>query len=305
MRLGKVISCFAGLGCGELALKQCGIETKELYAYEIDKYAEAVNRFHNPNTHFLGDITKWESHKELIGGGQVDLIMGGSPCQDLSIAGKRTGLRGERSGLFYVFADMVKYYKPRYFFLENVASMKKEDRDIITELMGVEPIEVNAALVSAQQRKRLYWTNISYTHPVDKLIAVEDILSIHHYKTVTPKSIQITNSDKVYSDRPIRLGNINGRVSQGARLYSIKGKSPALTAKYSGSDALYYISGAMEVRRLSPLECERLQTLPDYYTALGVDETGNTINIKETLRYKMIGNGWVVAVIEQFFKNIK
>lgn len=231
--------------------------------------------------------------------------MGGSPCQDLSIAGKRAGLKGERSSLVYVFADMVRYYKPRYFFLENVASMKKEDRDIITELMGVEPVEVNSALVSAQQRKRLYWTNISYTPPVDKLIVVENILSAHHYKTVTPKSIQITNGDKVYSDSPIRLGNINGRTSQGSRLYSIKGKSPALTAKYSGSDALYYISGAMEVRRLSPLECERLQTLPDYYTALGVDETGNTINIKETLRYKMIGNGWVVAVIEQFFKNIK
>ena len=174
-RLGKVISCFAGIGCGELALKRQNIAVDNVYAYEIDKYAESVNRYHNPDTVFLGDITKWKEHTELISD-DVDLIMGGSPCQDLSIAGKRAGLDGARSGLFWTFVEMIKHYKPKYFLLENVASMSGENKDIISEAMGVEPVLINAALVSAQQRERLFWTNLPYTSLEDKRIFVKDIL---------------------------------------------------------------------------------------------------------------------------------
>ena len=304
MRLGKVISCFAGLGCGELALKQCGIETKELYAYEIDKYAEAINRYHNPDTKFLGDITQWKSHTELIGG-DVDLIMGGSPCQDLSIAGKGAGLDGARSSLVYVFADMVKYYKPRYFFLENVASMKKEYRDIITELMGVEPILVNSAVVSAQQRERLYWTNIPYTEPVPKSIMTKDIV----------ESCPAKISDVIYYDKDkvtpiipkgtgrystIKIGLLNGRNNTDSKVYSVKGKLPTQLTK----DRIKIQLSNGDVRSLSVIEIERLFTLPDDYTLLGY--TGKEIiSLSKTQRIKMLGNGWVVAVIEQFFKNIK
>ena len=305
MRLGKVISCFAGLGCGELALKQCGIETKELYAYETDKYAEAINRYHNPDTKFLGDITQWKSHTELIGG-DVDLIMGGSPCQDLSIAGKRAGLKGERSSLVYVFADMVKYYKPRYFFLENVASMKKEDRDIITELMGVEPIEVNAALVSAQQRKRLYWTNIPYTKPENKRVYVKDILLQQEGRhTVVYKSLDIYKPEmRICVDEPMRLGSINGKTSQSYRVYSIYGKSPTVNAKDTGSEAKFLLAD-LRVIRLNPIECERLQTLPDNYTAYSRDKDSNIYRVSNTSRCRTIGNTWTLEVIKHFFKNIK
>lgn len=169
----KVISCFAGLGGAELALKRTGIQAK-IYAYEIDKYAEAVNRYNNPNSIFLGDITKWKEHTEQIG--PVDLIIGGSPCQDLSCAGKCAGLQGARSGLFYTFLEIIKYYKPRFFVLENVASMSNENKNIITELMGVEPVMLNAILVSAQQRKRYFWTNIPTSELKNKGIVVKDIL---------------------------------------------------------------------------------------------------------------------------------
>lgn len=169
----KVISAFAGLGGAELALKRAGIQA-DIYAYEIDKYAEAVNRYNNPDSIFLGDITKWKEHTDMIG--QVDLIIGGSPCQDLSCAGKCAGLQGARSGLFYTFLEMIKYYKPRFFVLENVASMSNENKNIITELMGVEPVMLNAALVSAQQRKRYFWTNIPTSELQNKGIVVKDIL---------------------------------------------------------------------------------------------------------------------------------
>ena len=156
-----------------MALKRAGIQAK-IYAYEIDKYAEAVNRYNNPDSIFLGDITKWKEHTEQIG--QVDLIIGGSPCQDLSCAGKCAGLQGARSGLFYTFLEIIKYYKPRFFVLENVASMSNENKNIITELMGVEPVMLNAALVSAQQRKRYFWTNIPTSELKNKGIVVKDIL---------------------------------------------------------------------------------------------------------------------------------
>lgn len=169
----KVISCFAGLGGAELALKRAGIKA-DIYAYEIDKYAEAVNRYNNPNSIFLGDITKWKEHTDMIG--EVDLIIGGFPCTNLSCAGNCEGLQGSQSGLFFPFLEMLKYYKPKYFIVENVASMSNANRDIITELMGVEPVMLNGALVSAQQRKRYFWTNIPTSELEDKGIVVKDIL---------------------------------------------------------------------------------------------------------------------------------
>ena len=232
--------------------------------------------------------------------------MGGSPCQDLSIAGKRAGLAGSRSGLFYVFVDMLKHYKPRYFFFENVASMSKTAKDTITRALGVEPVEINSALVSAQWRKRLYWTNIPLLEIKSENVRVLDIVD-NYTRTIKDKkykSINLTTEEtELYYDRTVRLGNINGRTSQGARVYSVFGKCPTLSAKSSGSDAIFMWASCPIT--LGVQEWERLQTLPDKYTEQGVLENGQTITVSNTQRAKMIGNGWTVKVIEQFFRNIE
>lgn len=302
-KLNKVISCFAGLGCGELALRRCGIETANMYAYETDSYAEAVNRFHNPGTHFLGDITQWESHKDLIReGGGVDLIMGGSPCQDLSIAGKRAGLKGARSNLVNVFAELIQYYKPKYFFLENVAGMTKADRDTISELMGVEPLEINSADVSAQSRRRLYWTNIPYITPYPNSLLIEDILEPAPAGSLYYEKSRVFLKSKAASSGLVRkIGNVDNRNSQSYRVYDVRGKLPTLDTR---GDRIKILLDDGRARSLSIVEFERAFTLPDNYTSTGIDKSGIEFNISKTRRYHMIGNGWVVKVIEQFFKSL-
>ena len=153
----RVLSLFDGISCGHVALERAGIPIEVYYASEIDKYAIEITQKNYPNTIQLGDVTKID-FTEFIG--KVDLIMGGSPCQDLSIAGKRKGLQGERSGLFYKFVEAIEVIKPKYFLLENNVGMPKEAYEEISRLMGCYPIEINSALVSAQTRKRYYWTNI-------------------------------------------------------------------------------------------------------------------------------------------------
>jgi len=170
-----VLSLFDGISCARVALERAGIPVKAYYASEIDMHAMLVSRKNWPDIIQLGDITRlWGS---LFPKESVDLLIGGSPCQDLSRAkhdGK--GLEGERSGLFYEYLRILKTVKPRFFILENVASMKREYRDIITKELGVEPIMIDAALVSAQTRKRYFWTNIpGITLPEDRGILLKDI----------------------------------------------------------------------------------------------------------------------------------
>lgn len=312
----KVISCFAGLGGAELALKREGIQA-DIYAYEIDKYAEAVNRYNNTDSIFLGDITKWKEHTDMIG--QVDLIIGGSPCQDLSCAGKCAGLQGARSGLFYTFLEMIRYYKPKYFILENVASMSNANRDIITELMGVEPVMLNAALVSAQQRKRYFWTNIPTSELKNKGIVVKDILEsgeVDKTYCITAtycytKPINILRNERTQVFEPIRIGNTGNSTAQGNRVYSIKGKTVNINANGGGGGAktgLYKVDlpdGNYIIRKLTPVEVERAFTIPDNYTRYGKFADGSIKEISNTQRYKMLGNGFVIDVIvEGILKNI-
>lgn len=170
----KVLSLFDGISCGRIALERAGIPINTYYASEIDKYAISISEKNYPDIIRLGDVRDIDFSQFI---GKIDLIMGGSPCQDLSIAKKnRQGLSGERSGLFWKFVEAVETIKPKYFLLENVASMSKENRDIITQTLGVEPVLINSALVSAQQRKRLYWCNWNITQPKDKGIYLKDIL---------------------------------------------------------------------------------------------------------------------------------
>ena len=170
----RVLSLFDGISCGRIALERAGIEIESYYASEVDKYAISVAQKNYPDTIQLGDINNID-FKQFVG--KIDLIIGGSPCQDLSVAKKnREGLFGKRSGLFWKFVEAVETIKPRFFLLENVASMSKENKDIISQTLGVEPILINSALVSAQQRKRLYWCNWQVSQPEDKGILLKDIL---------------------------------------------------------------------------------------------------------------------------------
>lgn len=174
----KVLSLFDGISCGRLALERAGIPVEKYYASEIDKYAISVTQAMFPDTIQVGDVNKL-NYMELL---DVDIIIGGSPCQDLSIAKQnRQGLRGERSGLFWKYVEALEVIKPKYFLLENVASMRNEDRDAITETLRklypeTECIMINSALVSAQQRKRYYWTNWHVEQPEDKGILLKDVL---------------------------------------------------------------------------------------------------------------------------------
>lgn len=228
--------------------------------------------------------------------------MGGSPCQDLSIAGKRAGLKGARSSLVYVFADMVKYYKPKYFFLENVTSMTKTDRDTITGLMGVEPLEINSADVSAQSRRRLYWTNIPYITPYPNSLLIENILEPAPAGSLYYEKSRVFLKSKAASSGLVRkIGNIDNRNSQGYRVYDVRGKFPSLDTR---GDRMKILLDDGRARSLSIVEFERAFTLPDNYTSTGIDKSGIEFNISKTRRYRMTGNGWVVKTIEQFFKSL-
>ena len=295
------------MSCGQAALIRAGHTYENYYASEVDKYAIQITQKNFPATVQIGDIKGvWARNLP-----QIDLVIGGSPCQDLSIAGKRAGLSGERSGLFWHFVRLLRTCKPKYFLLENVASMTKENRDIISKALGVEPILINSALVSAQQRKRFYWTNIpGITHPQDRGILLKDILE--DGLPMEDKAYALTARYSGYSfphdfekkkksgvAGTIRLGDI-GSKGQANRVYSVKGKSVSLGIGGGGAGArgLYKIDlpdGDYFIRRLTPIECERLQTLPDNYTE----------GVSITQRYKAIGNGWTVDVIAHILSFIK
>jgi DNA (cytosine-5)-methyltransferase 3A len=170
----NVLSLFDGMSCGQIALNKLGIKYDKYFAAEIDKYAMQVTQHNFPDTVQLGDVQFVT--KETFGNNNIDLLVGGSPCQGFSFAGKQLNFDDPRSALFFEFVRLLKELKPKYFLLENV-KMKKESRDIISKYMGVEPIEINSSLVSAQTRKRLYWTNIpNVGQPEDKGIVLKDII---------------------------------------------------------------------------------------------------------------------------------
>jgi len=208
----------------------------------------------------------------------------------------RQGLNGKRSGLFYELARAIAEIKPKYFLVENNWKMPEDAKATITEVLGVEPILIDSALVSAQSRKRLYWTNIpDVALPKDRHIYVKDILE-HDAKCDDLTAITaFLDRDEKPTNRPLRIGTI-GKGGQGERVYSIHGKTTTLTANGGGRGAkagLYLIDG--KVRKPSALECERAQTLPDNYTE----------GLTETNRKKAIGNGWTVDVIAHVFTGMK
>lgn len=277
----NVLSLFDGMSCGQIALDQLGIEVDNYYASEIDKYAIQIAKKNYPNTIHLGNVTSIYVKDKRLNLPQIDLLMGGSPCQGFSFAGKQLNFDDPRSVLFFEFVRLLKECKPKYFLLENVR-MKKEFQNIISEYLGVEPIIINSSLLSAQNRVRLYWTNIpDVVQPEDKNIVLKDILEedLEEHKVLCAalRGRQITKGSKEYT-----------------QMLEIRddGKTNTLTTVQKDNvvtvNDRYY-------RRLTPIECERLQTVPDGYTE----------GISNSQRYKMIGNGWTVAVIKHLFAGAK
>lgn len=380
----NVLSLFDGMSCGQLALQKANISVNTYFSSEVDKYAQFVAQKNFPNTVFLGDITKIESHTLP----KIDLLIGGSPCQGFSFAGKMKGAVSkcnieitslnqyldmkangfEFEGQSYLFWEYIRLYKelkPTYFLLENVA-MEQKWKNIISKELGVNPLKnadgkdgLNSALVSAQNRVRLYWTNINaqptgfFGHlepnipqPKDKNIYLKHVLETNvsdkYYlseKMLTyvrkktdinatidnirkAKTLQVGgNSGGLHSQMELvvepkvkQIGYINNKNAQANRVYDVSAKSVTLKGNAGGGGGktgLYLYKApclhgfehgsngqfdkqlikAGMIRRLTPIECERLQTLPDNYTQ----------GVSNTQRYRMIGNGWTVDMIAHIF----
>lgn len=348
----RVLSLFDGISCGMLALERAGIPVESYDAFEIDKYAIKVSENNYPNiVHhgdvFNGDFTQFKGY---------DLLLGGSPCTYWSIAkkGRETTSDGMGFRLFMEYVRALRESECKYFLYENNYSIHQNIKDEISKHLGVQPIMINSALVSGQNRKRCYWTNIpNVTQPEDKGILLADVLengmpwqdksycmTARYHGAIfsntlerkqrtmvavpigaaqrgrytqtgsrskkaeggTEQFIEIRKDNKsnclttVQKDSlvctPVRVGQY-GKGGQGQRIYSVVGKSVTLSANGGGQGAktgLYKIDlpdGDYIIRKLTPIESERLQTLPDNYTA----------GISNTQRYKCIGNGWTVDVI--------
>lgn len=325
----KVLSLFDGISCARVALERAGKTVDHYYASEIDKYAIQISQKNWPEIIQLGGVKELIIKDGMVCNSEIcgtytfelDLLIGGSPCQDLSIAKKdRKGLDGERSGLFWEYVRILNEVKPKYFILENVNSMPKEAKDLITKTLGVEPIMMNAALVSAQNRKRLFWTNIpNVVLPEDKGILLKDILEEEVEEKFISSAESIKNNWRIEKAikspnekskaltatmwkgagndgmTTIRIGSLN-KGGQGDRIYSPDGKSVNLSANGGGRGAktgLYEIKG--DIRKLTPIECERLQSLPDNYTD----------GVSNTQRYKCLGNAFNVDVVTHILSFIK
>ena len=355
----KVLSLFDGISCGMVALERAGIKVEKYDAFEIDKYAIKVSKKNYPQIVHHGDVFGG-NFADFKG---YDLLLGGSPCTYWSIAkkGRETTSDGIGGKLFMEYVRALRESGCKYFLYENNNSIHQNIKDFISEKLGVQPIMINSALLSAQQRKRCYWTNIPVCQPEDKGILLKDILEsgiswqdksycmtasydgavfwntmqrsqrsmiaepvgvaqrgryvqsgnrtskcegnteqfIEARKDGKSNCLTTVQKDSMVA-QPIRLGEY-GKGGQGQRIYSVRGKSVTLSANGGGQGAktgLYKIDlpdGDYVIRKLTPVEAERLQTLPDNYTE----------GVSNTQRYKCIGNGWTVDVIAHIFTGLK
>jgi DNA-cytosine methyltransferase len=291
----NILSLFDGMSCGQIALNKCGIKYDNYFASEIDKNAINITMKNYPNTIQLGDVTKINVENLP----KIDLLIAGSPCQGFSFAGKQLNFEDPRSKLFFEFVKLKNELKPTYFLLENVV-MKKEYQDVITEHLGVEPIFINSELVSAQNRKRLYWTNIpNITLPEDKGIKLKDILEDgitdkEKAYCLTLHTGTVRDYFKKSQTNIVYLPDDNGsyEVKDGKISMTFpKGKNPneVFTFKVKVPDGKY------NFRKLTVSELEQLQTVPVGYTQ-GFSYT-NSVDV--------LGNGWTVDVIAHIFSSLK
>ncbi len=364
----KILNLFSGMGCDIMAHSRTNLPPiTKVYHADIDKYAMAVDRFLHPQVIQLGDVTKIKG-SDL---GHVNLILAGSPCQGFSFSGKQLAFDDPRSQLFFEFVRILNELReinPKiHFLLENV-KMKKEFRDVITDQLGVHPIELNSALDSAQSRKRLYWASWGIMPQIDKGIVLSDILEDFGQADLVGKQGKVLLKENIEKASCLLARDYKGFGNQGQtgvrcievgqaeeikghdvirRVYSPNGKSPTLNTMGGGNRepkvaigafrGRYLVDGKrqdhkmktkglttqrLEVRgdsksntlttvqkdnvvvnedirwrALTPIECERLQTVEDNATLYGIDENGKQITISKTQRYKMLGNGWCVDTI--------
>lgn len=300
----NVLSLFDGISCGQIALQRAGIKVDNYYASEIDKHAIKVTQHNWPNTVQLGSVVDVKAENLP----RIDLLIGGSPCQSFSFAGKRNGMSTtcnqdilnfdhylefknsnfEFEGYSYLFWEYVRLLKevsPTYFLLENVKMPKKWEK-VITNTLGISPIEINSKLISAQNRRRLYWSNIpNITQPINRMLSAS--------------SIKEASDDFCYA---ATIKN-----SKNGKMVSFSNdKMPTLTTFCGSPNGLGRPFWAKEefvlqkpfnysmVKRITPVEAERLQTVPDNYTSV----------ISDNKRYHALGNGWTVDVIAHILKNI-
>lgn len=286
----NILSLFDGMSCGMIAAERAGLKVDKYYASEIDKYAQIVSAVNYPQIIRMGDVTKWREWD--IDWSSIDLLIGGSPCQGFSFAGKQLAFDDPRSKLFFVYVDILNHIKslnPKVkFLLENV-KMKKEYLNVISEMLGVEPIFINSALVSAQNRQRYYWCNWSAPQPEDKGIILADILETEgvgvlkdrgSWRVKGDKSNCITASYwKVVDNHAQRT-----MVSKSQTILSTIHKENVKSMIKRNKKGLYVFDGDAH-RKLTPIECERLQTVLQYSKlveiSLCLDQAKNFVNAVE------------------------
>lgn len=314
----NVLSLFDGMSCGQIALERVGIKVDNYFASEIDKYAIQVTQSHYPNTIQLGSVLEWKDWKLP----KIDLLIGGSPCQGFSNAGHGLNFDDPRSKLFFTYCDIlaVQYGKNQKlkYLLENV-KMRKVWQDIITDRIKVEPIMIDSALVSAQSRKRLYWANFPITQPEDKGVILADIIEYgevnreksytidaNYYKGGNPRSyFQDGRRQLVFDHQSQKRAMVKVKGAAIRNQVTKRGveeqlnirkdeKSNYVVPTYPNKLNGVVMGDDMHYRKLTPIECERLQTVEDNWTAM----------VSSTQRYKMLGNGWTIDVVAHIFRSL-
>ena len=298
MKLRNVLSLFDGMACGRIALERANIDFDNYYASEIDKHCIAVAKDNFSDIKHLGDVNNWREWDIQ----EIDLIMGGSPCQGFANQGKRLNFDDSRSKLFFTFVEILNHFQPKYFILENVIMNKKEWTAIINEYMGIEPVRINSNLVSAQNRPRYYWTNFEISQPADKKIVLSDILERDNDwrptsivgRKINPKTMkrEDSNPDVPYT----QCLQVKKDKSKAGCLTTVQ-KDSCISKLEAGRyfDCFNNYTQGVDWRYFTPIEYERLQTLPDGYTKA----------VSDNQRFKMMGNGWTVDVITHILNEMK
>lgn len=336
MKKLNVLSLFDGISCGRVALERANIKINKYYASEINEYSIKIANKNFPDTIQLGDVRELNSNQINE---KIDLIIGGSPCQSFSFVGHMDGMSATENGikkdiltleeyidakekgfifnghsyLFWEYVRILKEVKPKYFLLENV-NMTKHWESVITKALGVEPIRINSSLFSAQNRNRLYWTNLPIEdYPKDLNILLQSILTDGHEHDNVGEALTIQKSlpklEKKYGYIPKMFNAYNiseiTEKSPTLSLGSMVTSSCATTIFIKNENGTYTVKnkkininnnefntnlddGKYILRKLTPQECERLQTLPENYTE----------GVSDSQRYKMIGNGWTVDAVK-------
>jgi DNA (cytosine-5)-methyltransferase 3A len=299
----NVLSLFDGISCGQVALERAGMDVNKYFASEIDKHAIKVTQSNYPNTIQIGDVTKVKG-TDLP---NIDLLMGGSPCQGFSFSGKQLNFDDPRSKLFFEFVRLIEEVKPKYWLLENVV-MKQEYQDVISQHLGVEPVKYNSSLTSAQNRVRLYWANFDITDPTDQGIKLEDVLE--HTEMIGPSAIRgrRLNKASILGRRLDKRGKrqdydktvpitqcleVRATNRDKSNCLTTVAKDTVLTTMEIGRHPDAF-NRKLPYRNYTKIERCRLMNLPDNYC----DE----ISLNQTI--KSTGNGWEVGMITHIFKSM-